>query len=78
MHPERTEWRWPASRKVFPEGGLGAGRVTRASRCPFSCLGLLAVAASIVNFGRWGNPFFFGASYSYWIQHHPNVIVAVP
>ena len=44
---------------------------------PFLVLGLLTVAAGIVNFGRWGNPFVFGASYSYWIQHHPNVIVAV-
>ena len=52
-------------------------RVTRASRYPFSCLAWLAVAAGIVNFGRWGNPFVFGASYTYWIQHHPNVIVAV-
>jgi hypothetical protein len=44
---------------------------------PVLVLGLLAVAAGIVNFGRWGNPFGFGVSYSYWIQHHPNVIVAV-
>jgi hypothetical protein len=45
---------------------------------PVLVLGLLAVAAGIVNFGRWGNPFAFsGANYTYWIQHHPNVIVAV-
>jgi hypothetical protein len=45
---------------------------------PVLVLGLLAVAAGIVNFGRWDNPLpFGGANYTYWIQRHPNVIVAV-
>ena len=56
---------------------LGLARDPRIS-LPVLVLGLLAVAAGIVNFGRWGNPFAFsGANYTYWIQHHPNVIVAV-
>jgi len=74
--PERTEWRWPASGKVLVRAGSALARDPRIS-LPVLVLGLLAVAAGIVNFGRWGNPFVFGASYSYWIQHHPNVIVAV-
>jgi hypothetical protein len=73
---ERTEWRWPASGKVLVRVGLALARDPRIS-LPVLVLGLLAVAAGIVNFGRWGNPFGFGVSYSYWTQHHPNVIVAV-
>jgi hypothetical protein len=75
--PERTQWRWPASGRVLVRAVLGLARDPRIS-LPVLVLGLLAVAAGIVNFGRWGNPFAFsGANYTYWIQHHPNVIVAV-
>jgi hypothetical protein len=75
--PERTEWRWPASGKVLVTAVSAPARDPRIS-LPVLVLGLLAVAAGIVNFGRWGNPFAFsGANYTYWIQHHPNVIVAV-
>ena len=45
---------------------------------PVLVLGLLTVAAGIVNFGRWGNPFAFnGANHTYWIQRQPNVMAAV-
>ncbi len=51
--------------------------MTRIS-LPVFVLGLLAVAAGIVNFGRWGNPFAFdGGHYTHWAQRHPKVIVAV-
>ena len=75
--PERTEWRWPASGKVLVRAVSALARDPRIS-LPVLVLGLLAVAAGIVNFGRWGNPFAFnGANYTYWIQRQPNVIVAV-
>jgi hypothetical protein len=75
--PERTHWRWPASGKVLVTAVSAPARDPRIL-LPVLVLGLLAVAAGIVNFGRWGNPFAFsGADYTYWIQHHPNVIVAV-
>jgi hypothetical protein len=74
---ERTEWTWPASGKVFVRAVSALARDPRIS-LPVLVLGLLAVAAGIVNFGRWGNPFAFsGANYTYWIQHHPNVIGAI-
>jgi hypothetical protein len=45
---------------------------------PVLVLGLLAVAAGIVNFGRWGNPFAFGGiDYTYWGQRQAKVIIAV-
>ncbi len=74
--PERMEWRWPASGRVLVRAVSVLARDPRIS-LPVFVLGLAAVAAGIVNFGRWGNPFVFGANYTYWIQHHPNVIVAV-
>jgi hypothetical protein len=75
--PERTEWRWPASGRVLVRAVSALARDPRIS-FPVLVLGLLAVAAGIVNFGRWGNPFAFGGNdYTYWAQHHPNVIVAV-
>jgi hypothetical protein len=74
---ERTEWRWPASGKVLVRAGSALARDPRIS-LPVLVLGLLAVAAGIVNFGRWGNPFAFGGNgYTYWAQRQPNVIVAV-
>ncbi len=75
--PERTEWRWPASGKVLVRAVSALAHDPRIS-LPVLVLGLLAVAAGIVNFGRWGNPFAFnGANYTYWIQRQPNVMVAV-
>jgi hypothetical protein len=75
--PERMEWRWSASGSVLVRAVSALARDPRIS-LPVFVLGLLAVAAGIVNFGRWGNPFAFnGANYTYWIQLHPNVIVAV-
>ena len=75
--PERTEWKWSASGKVLVRALSGLARDPHIS-LPVLVLGLLAGAAGIVNFGRWGNPLpFGGANYTYWIQHHPNVIVAV-
>jgi len=75
--PERTEWRWPASGRVLVRAVSALARDPRIS-LPVLVLGFLAVAAGIVNFGRWGNPFAFsGNDYTYWAQHHPNVIVAV-
>ncbi len=78
--PERTEWRGPASGKVLVSAVSALARDPRIS-LPVLVLGLLAVAAGIVNFGRWGNPLPFGgasgANYTYWIQRHPNVIVTI-
>jgi hypothetical protein len=73
--PERTEWRWPARGKILVRAVSALARDLRIS-LPLLVLGLLAVAAGIVNFGRWGSPFLFGANYSYWMQHNPKVIVA--
>jgi len=75
--PERTQWGWPANGKVLVRTVSALAHDLRIS-IPVLVLGLLAVAAGIVNFGRWGNPLpFGGASYTYWIQRHPNVMVAV-
>lgn len=76
--PERTEWRWPTSGKVLVRAVSALARDPRIS-LPVLVLGLLAAAAGIVNFGRWGNPLPFGggANYTYWIQRHPNVIVTI-
>jgi hypothetical protein len=74
---ERTEWRWPASGKVLVRAGSALARDPRIS-LPVLVLGLLAVAAGIVNFGRWGNPFAFGGNdYTYWAQRQAKVIIAV-
>jgi hypothetical protein len=77
LAPERTEWRWPASGRVLLRAASALARDPRIS-LPVLVLGLLAVAAGIVNFGRWGNPFAFGGvNHSYWIERHPNVMIAV-
>jgi hypothetical protein len=74
--PERTQWRGPASGKVLVRAVSTLARDPRIS-LPVLVLGLLAVAAGIVNFGRWGNPFAFnGANYTYWIQRQPTVMAA--
>jgi len=74
---ERTEWRWPASGEVLVRAVSALARDPRIS-LPVLLLGLLAVAAGIVNFGRWGNPFAFGGNdYTYWAQRQANVIAAV-
>src|SRR3954454_2996310 len=46
---------------------------------PILVLGFFAVAAGIVNFGRWGNPLTFGGDiqYYYWIQRYPEMIAAI-
>jgi hypothetical protein len=46
---------------------------------PILVLSFFAVAAGIVNFGRWGNPFTFGGDvqYYYWIQRYPEMIAAI-
>ena len=68
--------RWPAQGKVL-EAVSGLARDPRIW-LPVLVLGFLAVAAGIVNFGRWGNPVAFnGANHTYWIQRHPNVMVVV-
>jgi hypothetical protein len=75
--PDWRQWRWPLRGKVLVSAVSALARDPRISR-PVLMLGLLVVADGIVNFGRWGNPFTFsGANYTYWIQRHPNVIVAV-
>jgi hypothetical protein len=74
--PEQRQWRCPASGRVLVRAVSALARDPRTPP-PVFVLGLAAVAAGIVNFGRWGNPFVFGANHTYWIQHHPNVIVAV-
>ena len=75
--PERTQWRWPASGKVLVRAVTALARDPRIW-LPVLVLGVLAMAAGIVNFGRWGNPFAFsGDSHTYWIERHPNVMAAV-
>ena len=75
--PELTEWRWPASGRVLVRAVSALARDPCIS-LPVLVLGLLTVAAGIVNFGRWGNPFAFnGANYTYWVQRQPNVLAAV-
>jgi hypothetical protein len=74
--PEQRQWRCPASGRVFASAVSALARDSHIS-LPVFVLGLGAVAGGIVNFGRWGNPFVFGANYTYWIQHNPNVIVAI-
>jgi hypothetical protein len=74
--PEWRQSRWPARGKVF--GAVSALARDPRIWVPVLVLGLLAVAGGIVNFGRWGNPFAFnGANHTYWIERHPNVMVAV-
>jgi len=75
--PERTQWRWPANAKVLVGAVSALARDPRIW-LPVLVLGLLAAADGIVNFGRWGNPFAFsGGNHTYWIERHPNVMVAV-
>jgi hypothetical protein len=46
---------------------------------PILILGSFAVAAGIVNFGRWGNPLQFGgdADQYHWMQGHPEMIAVL-
>ena len=75
--PERTQWRWPTNAKGLVGAVSALGRDPRIW-LPVLVLGLLAAADGIVNFGRWGNPFAFsGGNHTYWIERHPNVMVAV-
>ena len=44
---------------------------------PILILGFFAVAAGIVNFGRWGNPLKFGGDSTYWMQRNSEMIAAI-
>lgn len=43
---------------------------------PLPILGAMAVAAGIVNFGRWSDPFSFGGD-TYWVLRHPNILTTL-
>jgi hypothetical protein len=59
--PEQRQWGCLASGRVLLRAVSALAHDPRIS-LPVFVLGLAAVAAGIVNLGRWGNPFLFGAN----------------
>jgi hypothetical protein len=79
-----TAWRRHASGRLLtarrgPLAAIAAPAYDPRILLPITVLGVLAVAAGIVNFERWGSPLAFTDThqYTYWMMRHPDLVVMV-